>query len=239
MRKNAERRWVELLAVSLVRALNHSKVPRSVTIVYANMWLTAGRPWTVSALANASSLDRASVRDCLAKMPDDHFVRGPDGIMLTDKGHQHAVRAVVAYYRAISVDVRRPLRIFFSAKYAGREPLRQVFSFFMEIDYATRRFPHSLAFRTSLACIEMMAPRGTVWSIRDVAAETGYSYQACHKALAEIEAAGLAQSTDAGYVVTRRGRLRSVIYFMSAIRRARPRMLRLLFEILTFHNPPP
>jgi len=71
MPRNRDRRWVELLAVSFVRALNHSKVPRSVTIVYTHMWHTAGQPWSISSLADASSLDRASVRDCLNKMPQD------------------------------------------------------------------------------------------------------------------------------------------------------------------------
>ena len=238
MHKNAERRWVERLAVALVRALNHSKVPRSVTIVYAHMWLTEGRPWSISGLAEASSLDRASIRECINKMPDTHFTRTADGIMLTPAGHRQARRAVAAFYRAISPDVRIPLRRFFSTKYAGRAPMRMMFSFMMEIDYATRRFEHSLAFRTSLACIDMMAPRGTLWRVKGVAVETGYSYQACHRALAEIEAAGLALLTADGYIITRKGQLKSVMFFMSTIRRARPRMLKILFEILTFHNPP-
>ena len=239
MPRNRDRRWVELLAVSFVRALNHSKVPRSVTIVYTHMWHTAGQPWSISSLADASSLDRASVRDCLNKMPQDHITRGPDGIRLTAKGNQHAYRATCAFYRAISADIRTPLRRYFSKAYAGREPLRKLSSFFLEIDYATRKFPQSLAFRTTLTCLDMMAPRGTIWSIRDLAEETGYSYQACHKALSEIEAAGLARQKGDGYVITRKGQVKGVIYFMLAIRRGRPRMLVLLFNILRFHKPPP
>lgn len=57
-----ERKWVERLAVTIVRAVNVSGIPQTQTVLYSRLWLRPGMPWTVSALAEATSRDRASVR---------------------------------------------------------------------------------------------------------------------------------------------------------------------------------
>jgi len=219
--KNQKRKWIER------------------TVLYSRLWLRPGMPWTISALAEATSLDRASVRDHLRNFPDDHLVRTQEGFVLTPAGERHAYRLTVQFYRAIQPDDRRILKQFFSNKYAGQFPMRKQAEFFVDLDRATRRVPHSIAYRTVLSAMELLAPKGTQWSISELTEATAYSYQAVHKVLKMLVDNGHAKKTGKTFSITRRGRLQTLTLFFLTVRRADMRMLRILFEMLLFHNPPP
>jgi len=237
--RNRNRKWVERLAVSAVRALNTSAVPQTMTVIYARLWMRPGAPWTISALAEATSLDRASVREHLNNMPDGHVSRTADGFVLTQAGEKEAYSLTARFYRAFAPHDRRHIKHFFSTKYAGQEPFRKLSEFFIDIDKCTRRIPPSIAFRTVLTSMDILAPRGTQWTISQLSYETGYSYQAVHKVLQPMTAQGLAVKQDKTFTITRKGRLTCVGYFFSAIRRADMRLLKILFDMAVFHDPPP
>lgn len=237
--KNQKRKWIERLAVTIVRAVNVSGVQQTVTVLYSRLWLRPGMPWTISALAEATSLDRASVRDHLRNFPDDHLVRTADGFVLTPAGERHTYRLTVQFYRAIEPGDRRMLKQFFSKKYAGQFPMRKQAEFIVDLDRATRRVPHSIAYRTVLTAMDLLAPKGTQWSIPELTEATAYSYQAVHKVLQMMVDDGHATKTGKTFSITRRGRLRILTLFFLTVRRADMRMFRLLFEMMLFHNPPP
>jgi predicted transcriptional regulator len=67
---------------------------------------------------------------------------------------------------------------------------------------------------------------------------TAYSYQAVHKVLQMLVDDGLARKTGKTFAVTRKGQLKILAWFFLTVRRADMRMLRILFEMLVFHNPP-
>lgn len=236
--KNQQRKWVERLAVSTVRALNVSDIPQTVTVLYSRLWLRPGIPWTISALAEATSLDRASVREHLGNFPKGHLVRTAEGYALTPAGELQAYRYTVKFYRAIEPKDRLPLKTFFSSKYAGQSPMRKQAEFFVDLDRSTRRTSHSIAYRTVLTAMDRMAPKGTLWTIAELVEETAYSYQAVHKVLQVLTKDGLTQKTGKKFSVTGKGRAKMLTLFFVTVRRADMRMLRIIFEMLVFHKPP-
>ena len=236
--KNRNRKWVERLAVSLVRALNVSGVPQTKTVLYARLWHRPGVPWTVSALAEATSLDRASVREHLKNFPTDHIIRTEKGIVLTEEGERAAYRITQRFYKGIAAEDRYYIKQFFSTKYAGQLPYRKLSEFFVDLDRCTRRVPASIAFRTVLTTMDMMAPKGTQWTISQLSEETAFSYQAVHKVLSQIVEQGLARKTGKTFSITTRGRVKCVMFFFAAIKRADMRLLKILMEMILFHNPP-
>ncbi|MDG1408988.1 MAG: hypothetical protein P8Q50_14570 [Octadecabacter sp.] len=123
--KNENRKWVEQLAVTIVRAVNVSGIPQTQTVLYSRLWLRPGMPWTISALAEATSLDRASVCAHLKNFPEHHLVRTDDGFVLTPAGERHTYRLTLQFYRAIETKDRHKMKGFFSTKYAGQSPMRK------------------------------------------------------------------------------------------------------------------
>ncbi|MCF2870637.1 hypothetical protein L0664_06130 [Octadecabacter sp. G9-8] len=236
--KNQKRKWIERLAVSIVRALNVSGVPQTITVLYSRLWLRPGTPWTISALAEATSLDRATVREHLRNFPADHITRTDEGYVLTPSGEHAAYRLTVRFYRALPDQDRAALKRFFSTKYAGRSPMRKQAEFFIDLDRATRRHPHSIAYRTVLTAMDLMAPNGTQWSISELVDATGYSYQAVHKVLQILVKDGMAIKSGKTFTATKKGKFKCLSMFFLTVRRADMRMLRLLFEMLVFHDPP-
>lgn len=236
--KNENRKWVERLAVTIVRAVNVSGIPQTQTVLYSRLWLRPGMPWTISALAEATSLDRASVRAHLKNFPEHHLVRTDDGFVLTPAGERHTYRLTLQFYRAIETEDRHKMKGFFSTKYAGQSPMRKQAEFVVDLDRCTRRIPHSIAYRTVLTAMAQLAPKGTQWSIFDLTNATAYSYQAVHKVLQMLVDDGLARKTGKTFAVTRKGQLKILAWFFLTVRRADMRMLRILFEMLVFHNPP-
>ena len=237
--KNKKRKWIERLAVSVVRALNVSGIPQTVTVLYSRLWLRPGMPWTISALAEATSLDRASVRAHLRNFPPEHLIRTDDGYVLTPAGELQAYRYTVRFYRSIAQQDRRSLKVFFSTKYAGQHPMRKQAEFFVDLDRCTRHMPHSIAFRTVLTAMELLGQKGSQWTISQLVEETAYSYQAVHKITQQLTDAGMIQKTGKTFSVKPRGRLKTLSLFFATVRRADMRMLRILFEMMTFHSPPP
>ena len=236
--KNKKRKWIERLAIAIVRAVNVSGVPQTQAVLYSRLWLRPGMPWTISALAEATSLDRASVREHLRNFPQHHLLRSDAGYELTQAGERRAYRITVSFYRAIGQPDRHMLKRFFSTKYAGQYPMRKQAEFFVDLDRCTRRIPHSIAFRTVLNAMELMGPKGKHWSIAELVDETAYSYQAVHKVLQQLVELNLAKKSGKLFSITAKGRLKLVVLFFATVRRADMRMLRLLFEMLLFHNPP-
>lgn len=237
--KNRKRKWIERLAVACVRALNVSGVPQTKTVLYSRLWLRPGTPWTISALAEATSLDRASVREHLRNLPDDHLHRNEDGFALTPAGERHAYQLTVTFYRAIERHDRLQIKRFFSTKYAGQFPMRKQAEFFVDLDRCTRRLPHSIAFRTVLNAMDLMGPKGTQFSNAELVEATAYSYQAVHKVMGALLDARLVRKSGKTFSVTTKGRLKLVALFIATVRRADMRMLRQLYEMIIFDNPTP
>lgn len=196
-------------------------------------------PWTISALAEATSLDRASVREHLKKFPAGHLIRTDDGFVLTPEGEHAAYRLTVQYYKAIAPKDRQSLKRFFSTKYAGQHPMRKQAEFFVDMDRCTRRVPHSIAYRTVLNAMELMGPKDKQWSITELVSETAYSYQAVHKVLQMLVQDRLATKTAKTFAITTRGKFKVISLFFATVRRADMRLLRILYEMMVFHNPPP
>jgi DNA-binding transcriptional regulator GbsR (MarR family) len=157
--KNENRKWVEWLAVTIVRAVNVSGIPQTQTVLYSRLWLRPGMPWTISALAEATSLDRASVRAHLKNFPEHHLVRTDYGFVLTPAGERHTYRLTLQFYRAIETEDRHKMKGFFSTKYAGQSPMRTQAEFVVDLDRCTRRIPHSAFDRVS-HCAESYGPIG-------------------------------------------------------------------------------
>ncbi len=224
--------------MAMVRAMNVSGIPQTRTVLYSRLWLRPGIPWTISALAEATSLDRASVREHLSNFPEGHLVRTDEGFSLTPAGDRKAYELTVTFYRAIGQHDRQQLRRFFSTKYAGQFPMRKQAEFIVDLDRCTRRLSHPIALRTVLNAMDLMGPRGTQFSLAEMVNATAYSYQAVHKVMQEMVKSGHVRKSGRTYSVTTKGRLLLVTLFFSTVRRADMRMLRILFEMLLFHNPP-
>ena len=220
------------MAVAVVRAVNVSKVPQTTTIIYTRLWLKAGAPWTISALSEATSLDRASIRDHLKKFAASHFTRTDEGIELTQEGRRRAYQLTEQFYRGIAPEDRYYIKRFFSTKYAGRHPYRKLSEFFMELDRCTRRIPYSIAFRTVLTAMDVMGPKGAEWTISQLVDETAYSYQAVHKVLQMIVEEGFATKSGRKFKISTRGKLKCVSFFFAALRRADIRTLKVFLKWL-------
>jgi hypothetical protein len=236
--KNEKRKWIERLAVSIVRALNVSGVSQTKTILYARLWLRPGVPWTISALAEATSLDRATIREHMNSCQSDHIVRSENGFALTSEGEREAYRVTQKFYKSIAPKDRYYIKQFFSTKYAGQSPYRKLSEFLIDLDRCTRRIPYSISFRTVLSAMDILAPRGTQWTISELSKETAYSYQAVHKVVHLFVEQGLANQTDKTFAITTKGRVKCVGFFFFAIRRADMRLLKMLVEMVMFNNPP-
>lgn len=238
LNKNRNRKWIEQLAVAAIKALNVADLPHTKTVLYARLWHWPGDPWTISALADATRIDKASVREHIKNFPEDYINRTDDGILLTPAGEREAYRMTKRFYRAIEPRERLFIKRFFSTKYAGQLPYRKKSEFFADLDRCNRHVTSSIAFRTVLSTMDLQSRKVSRWTISQLAEETAFSYQAVYKVLNLLVEQGLVAKRGKSFSITSKGKVRCVAYFFTAVRWADMRLLKILFEMSLFHNPP-
>jgi predicted transcriptional regulator len=234
--RNKKRRFIEHLGLSAIIALNLSGLPHTRTVLYARLWHWKGEPWSISALAHATGIDRSTVRDHIRKFPDEHLVWTDKGILLTPEGERASYFMTKCYYRAIPPKQRQFIKTFFSTNYAGQHPYRKQSEFFVDLDRCNRRVTTSFVVRAVLTAMDLQSSKVERWTISELSKGTAFSYQAVHKIMPVLVAQGFVSQKGKTFSITKKGKLRCLMFFFEAVRRADMRLLKILFAMTVFKS---
>lgn len=195
----AKRQRLGSATISIIYALGQLDQTRATVSV---VWLMAetGGVWTISALSDATAIDRATIRASLRGLEKEGYTQ--QGWSLTPQGQFMAWRLFKQFWSHLHPEMRRTLKTFGQATY--KHPVKQFMRFFCDLDRVVRTLRHTLS-QSAVANVLIYHPKPEGWTISDISDHTGFAYQTVHRELGILTEAGYAVSEAKRFKITRKG----------------------------------
>ncbi|MCG7492456.1 helix-turn-helix domain-containing protein [Thalassobius sp. Cn5-15] len=195
----AKRQRLGSATISIIYATNKLEMSRATVSI---IWLmsVSGGDWNISALSDASGIDRSTIRSSLRSLERGGYVE--QGWSLTQKGQLKAWGLFRRFWQNLDVELRLIIREFGKACY--QHPVRQFMRVFCDLDRAARKLRHTLA-QSAVANVLTYHPKTKGWTISEISTITGFAYQTVHRELNTLKKEGLATSEKKRFFITRKG----------------------------------
>ena len=229
---------IQDIAMGYGVSLVTSPYPRNLITLYGVLWHLSDAPVSISALAEITRMDRASVRAELSKLDPAHFERGDDGIILTDAGRRKAYQMFVNFYRRIPENSRRLSKAYFSLDRHKLPPARALNAFLLAADAAIRRTGFPIT-QVLLMAYMRTSRRGFAWTVAALMEGTGLSYKRVHKQLQFMVSDGYAARTSGGYVITSKGRRANLAMYLAGLKVIPTATFKIVLDFSLFAISPP
>lgn len=195
----ARRQRLGSATISIIYATTKLEMSRATVSI---LWLmsVSGGDWNISALSDASGIDRSTIRSSLRLLEREGYA--VQGWSLTEKGQFKAWSLFRRFWQNLNAELRSIIRDFGKACY--QHPVRQFMRIFCDLDRAARKLRHTLS-QSAVANVLIYRPKPEGWTISEISEITGFAYQTVHRELNTLRKEGIAASENKRFFITRKG----------------------------------
>jgi len=225
------------MLASMALLVASRKLGTPMTQQRAHFWMYRHNdvPWTISALAEATTRDRATVRDALEGKGARYVTRSSEGYMLSDEGLVFVSRNIVRFFR----NLEEPYRSGLASMVRGKdEPLISAVEIANEWDTAGQKAGRSHCHNSTFAAMYQWRTGDPVM-VKQICDITTYSPQSVNRELIELQREGVAARKGKAWVLKGRAHLKAVGMVTRMTFRTSPRILKNMNKLASFSKPTP